>query len=67
MTFTLNFAPETWPAPGPTLAEIVAAHRWTAALVAVTVNGLPVENARFDEVRPAEGDRIEAFFLVSGG
>ncbi|MDA8426403.1 MAG: hypothetical protein M0Z80_09730 [Treponema sp.] len=67
MTFTLNFAPETWPDPGPSLAELVAAHRWTRALVAVTINGRPVESGRFDEVRAAEGDVIQAFFLVSGG
>jgi sulfur carrier protein ThiS len=67
MTFTLNFAQETWPEPGPTLADLVAAHRWTRSLVAVTINGRPVESGRLDEVRAAEGDIIQAFFLVSGG
>ncbi len=67
VTFTLNFASEAWPDPGPTLAELVKAHRWSRSLVALTVNGLPIEEASFDELGVAEGDRIEAFFLVSGG
>lgn len=67
VTFTVNFAPENWPDPGPSLAELLAAHRWSRELIAIKVNGHPVAKERFEETRLAEGDGVEAFFLVSGG
>lgn len=67
MTFNLNFAPEAWPDPGPTVSQLLDAKRWARGLVVVAINGERVPEERFGDRRVAEGDRVEAFFLVSGG
>ncbi|HTX71634.1 MAG TPA: sulfur carrier protein ThiS [Rectinemataceae bacterium] len=67
VTFTLNFSPESWQDPGPTVTELIGSRHWTAPLVSVLINGSPVPAERFGERRIREGDRVEAFFLVSGG
>ena len=67
MTFDLNFSPETWPDPGPTVSQILDAKHWARGLVVVTIDGERVPKERFCDRRVSEGARVEVFFLVSGG
>ena len=50
-----------------TLAEFIRMRDLDPRYVVVERNGEPVERRRYDEVRLAEGDRLELVRAVAGG
>ena len=53
--------------PGTTVAEFVRARGLDPRFVVVERNGEPLERARFEHVRLAEGDRLELVRALAGG
>jgi sulfur carrier protein len=53
--------------PGTTVAGFIRMRSLDPRFVVVELNGDPLERGRYDEVRLAEGDRLELVRAVAGG
>jgi thiamine biosynthesis protein ThiS len=53
--------------PGATVSSFIRQRDLDPRFVVVERNGEPLERARFDQVRLAEGDRLELVRAVAGG
>jgi sulfur carrier protein len=63
---TLNGAPREFPAP-LTFAQLLQDMSLAGRRLAIERNGEIVPRSRFEEVRVADGDRIEVVIAVGGG
>lgn len=55
------------PAPGTTLAQLVATLTTAGSGIAVAVNGTVVPRGRWPRVEVTDGDRVEVLTAVQGG
>lgn len=67
MTIILNGASERLETESPTVRGVLKAKGWSFPLIIVTLNGRSVAREAWDSTPVADGDRLEASHLMSGG